>query len=379
MRTIAIEEHFTTPLYEEHVQKGPFRNFFLSSRSEQLGHDIVDEHRDIGDGRIARMDASGVDLQVLSFGSPGAQGFDAQVAIPMARDANDRLFAAIRANPTRFAGFAALPTAAPEVAADELERAVSDLGFKGAMIHGHTGGEFLDAQKYWPIFERAERLGVPIYLHPTHPPSQPDEISGLVNETGRVEAKGAKAWEGSGRWATGSPAVTRSSPSTPAGWAWSTSPSTASALPGRSVMAIKTLRDEWLLDEEWKARFAAEGELWVGLGSHPNIVHAYSVEEFDGKPHILLELITGGDLRKRIGTPELDVATSLHLGVQFCLGMEHATRQGLRCHRDVKPGNLMIDEDGNLKITDFGLAVIRDELHAKAPASVPTAPSPSTT
>ncbi len=174
MRTIAIEEHFTTPLYEEHVQKGAFRNFFLSSRSEQLGHDIVDEHRDIGAGRIARMDASGVDLQVLSFGSPGAQGFDAQVAIPMARDANDRLFAAIKANPTRFAGFAALPTAAPEVAADELERSVSDLGFKGAMIHGHTGGEFLDAKKYWPIFERAERLGVPIYLHPTHP--HPDVV-----------------------------------------------------------------------------------------------------------------------------------------------------------------------------------------------------------
>jgi eukaryotic-like serine/threonine-protein kinase len=137
----------------------------------------------------------------------------------------------------------------------------------------------------------------------------------------------------------------------------------------RKVVAIKTLRDEWLLDEEWKARFATEGELWVGLGSHPNIVHAYSVEEFDGKPHILLELITGGDLRKRIGTPELDVPTSLHLGIQFCLGMEHAIRNGLRCHRDVKPGNLMIDEDGNLKITDFGLAVIRDELHSTSPRS----------
>jgi eukaryotic-like serine/threonine-protein kinase len=136
-----------------------------------------------------------------------------------------------------------------------------------------------------------------------------------------------------------------------------------------TALAIKTLRDEWLLDDEWKARFAAEGELWVGLGTHPNIVHAYSVEEFDGKPHILLELVTGGDLRKRIGTPELDVSMALHLGVQFCLGMEHAIRQGLRCHRDIKPGNLMIDEDGRLKITDFGLAVIRDEIHAKGPTS----------
>jgi serine/threonine protein kinase len=140
--------------------------------------------------------------------------------------------------------------------------------------------------------------------------------------------------------------------------------------PDRRVLAIKTLRDEWLLDDEWKARFAAEGQLWVGLGSHPNIVHAHSVEEFDGKPHILLELVTGGDLRKQIGSPDLDTPTALRLGVQFCLGMEHAIRQGLRCHRDVKPGNLMIAGDGTLKITDFGLAVIRDELYAEAPRSL---------
>jgi serine/threonine protein kinase len=136
---------------------------------------------------------------------------------------------------------------------------------------------------------------------------------------------------------------------------------------GRSVVAIKTLRDEWLADPEWKGRFAVEGQLWASLGSHPNIVHAYSVEEFDGKPHILLELVTGGDLRKRIGSPDLDPCTALHLGIQFCLGMEHAIRQGLRCHRDVKPGNLMIAEDGTLKITDFGLAVIRDDLYSAAP------------
>ena len=139
--------------------------------------------------------------------------------------------------------------------------------------------------------------------------------------------------------------------------------------PGRSVVAIKTLRDEWLLDDEWKARFVAEGDLWVALGSHPNIVHAHSVEMLDGKPHILLELVTGGDLRKRIGSPELDTLRTIQLGIQFCLGMEHAIRQGLRCHRDVKPGNLMIAGDGTLKITDFGLAVIRDEACADAPRS----------
>ena len=169
MKVIAIEEHFITPMYREKVGANEFRNFYLKSRGEQLGHDIVEQNSDLGAGRLAHMDAAGVDVQVLSFGSPGPQAFAAEVAIPMARDANDRLYQAIQKNPGRFAGFAALPTADPEAAAQELERCVSKLGFKGAMIHGHTRGSFLDERKYWTIFERAQALGVPVYLHPTLP------------------------------------------------------------------------------------------------------------------------------------------------------------------------------------------------------------------
>jgi predicted TIM-barrel fold metal-dependent hydrolase len=171
MKTIAIEEHFITPMYREQVAANEFRNFYLTSRSEQIGHDIVEQNSDLGAKRLAHMDAAGVDVQVLSFGSPGPQGFGAEVAIPMARDANDRAHAAVKAHPGRFAAFAALPTADPEAAAEELERCVAKLGFKGAMIHGHTQGSFLDEKKYWVIFERAHKLGVPIYLHPTlaHP------------------------------------------------------------------------------------------------------------------------------------------------------------------------------------------------------------------
>ena len=169
MKVIAIEEHFITPMYREKVGANEFRNFYLKSRGEQLGHDIVEQNSDLGAERLAHMDAAGVDVQVLSFGSPGPQAFGAEVAIPMARDANDRLYQAIQRNPGRFAGFAALPTADPEAAAQELERCVSKLGFKGAMIHGHTRGSFLDERKYWTIFERAQALGVPIYLHPTLP------------------------------------------------------------------------------------------------------------------------------------------------------------------------------------------------------------------
>src|SRR6267143_1768100 len=157
MKVIAIEEHFITPLYREKVGANEFRNFYLKSRGEQLGHDIVEQNSDLGAERLAHMDAAG-----------------AEVAIPMAHDANDRLYQAIQKNPGRFAGFAALPTADPEAAAQELERCVGKLGFKGAMIHGHTRGSFLDERKYWTIFERAQALGVPIYLHPTLP--HPDAV-----------------------------------------------------------------------------------------------------------------------------------------------------------------------------------------------------------
>jgi predicted TIM-barrel fold metal-dependent hydrolase len=174
LKIIAIEEHFITPMYREKVGANEFRNFYLQSRGEQLGHDIIEQNLDLGAKRLAHMDAAGVDMQVLSFGSPGPQAFDAEVAIPMARDANDRLQETVRAHPDRFAGFAALPTAAPQVAADELHRCVMKLGFVGAMIHGHQRGEFLDDRKYWPIFERAQALDVPIYLHPTLP--HPDAV-----------------------------------------------------------------------------------------------------------------------------------------------------------------------------------------------------------
>src|SRR5919198_1808505 len=174
MRIIAIEEHFLTPMYRQHVGANEYRNFYLASRGQQMGHDIIEQNMDLGAKRLEHMDAHGVDVQVLSFGSPGPQAFGADVAIPMARDANDRLHATVKAHPSRFAGFAALPTADPRAAVEELERCVTTLGFKGAMIHGHQRGEFLDGKKYWPIRERAEKLGVPVYLHPALP--HPDAL-----------------------------------------------------------------------------------------------------------------------------------------------------------------------------------------------------------
>jgi predicted TIM-barrel fold metal-dependent hydrolase len=168
MRIIALEEHVATPLYASKNVRVT-RTSTVGDRSAKLGHDIRAELLDLGASRLAAMDAAGIDVQVLSLTMPGAQAFDAASAPAIARDANDRIREAIAAHPTRFAGFAALPTADPAAAATELDRAVRQLGFKGAMINGHTGGEFLDDKKYWAIFEAAQALRVPIYLHPREP------------------------------------------------------------------------------------------------------------------------------------------------------------------------------------------------------------------
>jgi predicted TIM-barrel fold metal-dependent hydrolase len=170
MRMIAIEEHFSTAPYRERLSINEARSPYMIARSAALGHNIGQELDDLGDSRLKHMDENGIDLQILSFNGPIAPGLAASEAIAMTREINDRLAAAIAAHPTRFAGFAGLPMQAPEAAADELERCVRNEGFVGAMIHGHTGGLFLDDKSFWPIFARAEQLGVPIFLHPALPP-----------------------------------------------------------------------------------------------------------------------------------------------------------------------------------------------------------------
>jgi uncharacterized protein len=162
MKIIAIEEHFTLDVVNR-ANSGSGGAGPAAGLSSMLG--------DLGDQRLRTMDAAGITMQVLSLNAPGTQGLDAATAVPLARQANDVLAEAVRAHPDRFAGFATLPTPDPAAAARELERAVTTLGFKGAMIHGTTHGRFLDDQAFWPIFEAAQQLDVPIYLHPAEPPA----------------------------------------------------------------------------------------------------------------------------------------------------------------------------------------------------------------
>jgi predicted TIM-barrel fold metal-dependent hydrolase len=157
---IALEEHFHHP--DVAATYAPLD----ANRAPPL----VQRLEDLGELRIKEMDAAGIDLQVISHGAPAMQKMtDAAMAVRLARLANDRLREAVHAHPDRFAGFAALPTPDPKAAADELERAVTGLGFKGAMIHGLTNGRFHDEKEFWPIFERAQALDVPIYFHPSAP------------------------------------------------------------------------------------------------------------------------------------------------------------------------------------------------------------------
>ena len=180
-RRIAAEEAFATPelmaAYRQLLADGSYDDpgfvslvgYHLTNPSQRT-QQIVDRLQNIGERRLQDMDDTGIAMQILSLTSPGFQVFDADKATWLARDANDQVAEAIRKWPTRFAGLAAVAPQDPNRAAQELEYGVRTLGLKGAIINSHTRGEYLDDPKYWAIFEAAEHLGVPIYLHPNTPP-----------------------------------------------------------------------------------------------------------------------------------------------------------------------------------------------------------------
>lgn len=172
MRKIALEEHFTTADLAGYapgiaaISSGPFA-------------DIRRRLTEFDDLRLAAMDGAGIDLAVLSVTTPGVQAeADPRVAVRRARDANDFLAGVVARHPNRYAGFAHLPLQAVNAAADELERCVNQLGFVGAMINGHSHGEYLDADKFRPFWERVQALDVPVYLHPADPFDLPHMYAG---------------------------------------------------------------------------------------------------------------------------------------------------------------------------------------------------------
>lgn len=192
MRVIAVEEHFVTPAFVA----GPGKAANERMQRAPNGSKLIARLSNISDERIAEMDAADIDMQVLSLNSPGVEQADASDAIACARDANDYLAEAVKAHPSRFAGFASLPVQSPEQAAVELDRCVRKLGFKGANINGHTRGRYLDDPYFTPVLASAESLDVPIYLHPTVPPKPVVDAlySGLSPAVSGVFAANGWGW-----------------------------------------------------------------------------------------------------------------------------------------------------------------------------------------
>ena len=179
-RVIALEEHAVSPSLEAEILA-----------TNRLDPDVIEKLKDVGAGRIADMDAGHVSMQVLS--QQAASGLEDPEGC---RKANDAVKVAITANPDRFAGFAVLPMSFPDQAAAELNRTVTTLGFKGAMIWNHLkNGTYYDAARFDPVFAMAQSLDVPLYLHPAAPAADIASKLFVGNYPARLaEQLGMSAW-----------------------------------------------------------------------------------------------------------------------------------------------------------------------------------------
>ena len=172
MRVVTLEEHFSLPM------PGVTNPAMPSPGAGMPGvvAAAADKMTDISTGRIGDMDRNGITVQVLSKAgvhiTPSADQFDGKEAIAFAQKFNDGFAKKIAERPERFAAFAHLAASIPEAAADELERTVTYFGFKGTLISGTIRGAFLDDPKFAPMLARAEKLDVPIYIHPGMPPAE---------------------------------------------------------------------------------------------------------------------------------------------------------------------------------------------------------------
>lgn len=181
MKKIDFETHFITqewydtlasnPGYPrfERSPEGNLRLCYHPDAREPFSEVLIGRLLDVGEGRIAQMDANGIDVAIISLTAPGVEQLDPLLGSRLARKANDALAEACAAYPDRFQGYAALAVKDTDGAVKELERAVKHLGMKGWKTHSNYGDSYLDDKRYWPILEKCAELNVPIYLHPTTP------------------------------------------------------------------------------------------------------------------------------------------------------------------------------------------------------------------
>ena len=180
MKIIDLENHFFTKEYIKYLrnrkeppreteEEGGYTMWYTDVLNSPRSPELANRLLDLGESRLKQMDEGGLEIQVLSLSPPGVQAFDADEGTAWARSVNDELAKFVKKHPDRFIGLACIAPQSPEEAADEIERAVSELGLKGVIIESHARNEYLDNRKYWCIFERAEKLDVPLFLHPEIP------------------------------------------------------------------------------------------------------------------------------------------------------------------------------------------------------------------
>ena len=175
IKKIALEEHFLFPGMEAYWAPT------VAGIDPAIRAGLRARLLDFSGMRLDAMDQAGIERCVLSLTTPGIQAEPvAAVACRKAKEANDLLAREIQKRPDRYSGFACIPLQDPAAAADELERAVRQLGLCGALINGHTNGEYLDDPKFYPFWERAEAIGCPIYLHPADPVSAYPAVAGCA-------------------------------------------------------------------------------------------------------------------------------------------------------------------------------------------------------
>lgn len=192
MRIVTLEEHISFPELTNRLTANALGNFGQSPVMRQLAPKLAD----VSGERLKSMDDNGISFQILSVDSAGANVLDKDDAISFARDYNDLIAERIKGHPDRFSAFAHLPVNQPEAAANELERTVNKYRFAGAMIRGTVDGQFLDHPRFAPLFEKAEQLGVPIYLHPGIPPKAVTDAyySGINGSPGMFEPLACYGW-----------------------------------------------------------------------------------------------------------------------------------------------------------------------------------------
>ena len=171
---ITVEEHFSAQEIIDanakyaHLKPKPAGKMaeamqFFSSR-RFIGESLMD----IEQKRLPYMDSLGIGMQILSFTAPIDDVVPAEEAVQIARRANDILAARVAEHPDRFRAMATLPMADPEAAAAELERCVKELGMVGVLLTGQYNGRFYDEPEFFPIFEKAAELDIPVYWHPDY-------------------------------------------------------------------------------------------------------------------------------------------------------------------------------------------------------------------